>query len=305
MRLYFSNIQKPKKAAKTIASIVSGIRLSNAQNAVAIISGYRNWHDLELGHSLAPDTPLHDKTTNDDFRKQISAHTSSLTQNLNITWSDALYGLSMSRLLTSAPLNPADYEIVWLSLFSQFHPPLEGRHSPGTLVKAKCPGGKPEPAYIKAYGHGVDLIVNGSVRAARADFEIVKPRIPLQPFVPARLKYAYGIWHEKDGSKVLYSRDYKPLWRLRDGMQPQRLHPWEWVEWKDQSWFWDDNSNPWQSPERQQEEEDRLKSYGVTALPMLTDVLPRLLFDPRHKVRDGISDALELMKQDIQLAKNT
>lgn len=297
MRIYFTNTQKPKKAAKAIASMATSVRLSDAQKEVAIICGYRDWHDLERHHAEAqPEYPAQ-SLTHDTFLKLFADQTNNLSKALNIAWSDALYALSEARLLDNNPLSLDEYETVWLELFQTLHPFQEGRHAPGTIVREKYPGRKAQPGYIKSYSQGVYLITNGHANTLRATHEVVKPRVPLRPFIPARLKYVYGMWIQTDGSKVLYARDYKPIWRIQEGKRPKRLCPWEKVERVSGEGFWDDTCHPWHSPERQEEEKDRLRSYGISALPVLADVLPLLIFDPRLKKDSNVKDAVRLMEQ--------
>jgi hypothetical protein len=52
-----------------------------------------------------------------------------------------------------------------------------------------------------------------------ARHEITIPRTPLLPFLPHRLRLSYGVWTEPGGARVLFSRDYAPMWRLRDGLR--------------------------------------------------------------------------------------
>lgn len=303
MRIHFTNIQKPKKAAKAISSIACGVRLSEVQKYVAIISGYRDWHDLEQHHAEEQPKPLDEVMMPDAFLSYFADKTGDLSQALRISYSDALYALSEARLLTSDGLSLDDYETVWSMLFQKFQPPQSGRYAPGTIIKTKQSGVKPEPAYIKSSVSGIELIMNGYIDALLADFEITKPRKPLKPFVPARLKYIQGVWTEKNGAKVLFSRDYKPIWRIREGKRPERISPWQQVSRTDQKMFWDGTNPPWKSISRQREEEDRLLSFGITALPLLVDVLPIILFDSRLK-KMNLRKAIELMEHDAKLLKS-
>ena len=67
---------------------------------------------------------------------------------------------------------------------------------------------------------------------AREDFSVPREQLPI--FFPGALRFAYGFWTEPDGGKVLYSRDYAPMWRLRDDRPPQMLSPFEWIRHEDQ-----------------------------------------------------------------------
>ena len=83
---------------------------------------------------------------------------------------------------------------------------------------------------------------------------------------------------KNDGSKVLYSRDYKPLWRLLAGKNPERLQPWVRIKRIESQNFWDDSNTPWWSSHRREEEEQRLLDFGIRSLPKLVDTLPDLVF---------------------------
>jgi hypothetical protein len=104
--------------------------------------------------------------------------------------------------------------------------------------------------------------------------EIRIPQTPLPAFLPHRLRLAYGVWTEPGGAEVLFSRDYAPMWRLRDGLPAQQVSPTEWIKFEHQKWFWEDATAPWEDPRRIAEEEARLKSFGITGLPALVDLLP-------------------------------
>lgn len=55
----------------------------------------------------------------------------------------------------------------------------------------------------------------------------------------------YGEWPEPDGSRVLFSRGYRPLWRIRPNGSVEAADPGERVHFTDQRWFFDDANPPW------------------------------------------------------------
>ncbi len=61
-----------------------------------------------------------------------------------------------------------------------------------------------------------------------AYFEVVTPRFPLPDFVPSRIWLPYGVWKLSDGSEVLFSRDYLPMWRV-SSERTERLAPRLWI----------------------------------------------------------------------------
>ena len=186
------------------------------------------------------------------------------------------------------------HEAMWLQLFRETQPIPDGKCSPGMVVKVKSPGWTGEQAILKKYGKPTYLIMHKSPNTLVADFEVVFPRRPLPLFVPARLKLAYGVWTEEDGSKVLYSRDYKPLWRLLAGKNPERLQPWVRIKRIESQHFWDDSNTPWWSIHRREEEEQRLLDFGIRSLPKLVDTLPDLVFS--NDIR-SVNEAVGLMAQ--------
>jgi hypothetical protein len=59
MRFHFPNLDRPKKAAKSIARLLGGVLpLSRVQNGLATALGYRDWHELDLAHASRPPQPL-------------------------------------------------------------------------------------------------------------------------------------------------------------------------------------------------------------------------------------------------------
>ena len=46
MQILFQSLERAKKAAKVLARLIDDLKLSNAQEAVATITGYQNWHDF-------------------------------------------------------------------------------------------------------------------------------------------------------------------------------------------------------------------------------------------------------------------
>jgi hypothetical protein len=64
----------------------------------------------------------------------------------------------------------------------------------------------------------------------------------------------YGWWTLADGSEVLFSRTYTPLWHRDPSGVVTRADPSQWIHWVRQEWFHDD-SNP---PNRNRQTRERL-----------------------------------------------
>ena len=281
MRIYFRTVARAKKSAKALAASLNGVSLSAAQEALAKSAGYRDWHELVRVIGQGPMEMRCTSGQDDRSRPDAVSLALGLSDRLGLPVGDALYALAEMRLPGIRIEDLESYEVTWLRIFRETQPLWDGERAPGTVVRINSPGreGIGAIAILKAYGWVTDLITHKSPDSAAADFEVVFPERPLSLFVPARLKLAYGVWTEEGGSKVLFSRDYKPLWRLTDGKKPERLRPWEWIEWTESQHFWDDGNTPWWSVRRLEEEQNRLRDFGIRCLPKLVDTLPDLVFD--------------------------
>ena len=281
MRIHFQELTRAKKAAKALAASQPGLKLSAAQEGLARITGHRDWHHLtQKCHRTEATThgqPLGDNLTT----SQVIFITLRISETLDLGFGDALYALAKMRLPGIDLKESHEYEALWLRLLGETQPFKKEKHSPGTVVRIRSdsPGWDGVEAILKTYDSAVKLITHQSPDSCVADFEVVFPRKPLPLFIPARLKLAYGSWTEPSGSKVLFSRDYKPLWRLTECRKPARVPPWLWITYTDQQLFWDDTNPPWYSARRRKQEEHRLLGYGIVELPKLVEVLPHLVFD--------------------------
>ncbi len=166
------------------------------------------------------------------------------------------------------------------------------RHiEPGTIVKANTGElgvRRGSPAILlKMDGGFVRLLTDaGIVQTVRR--HITVPRTPALPFEPMRLRLAYGVWTEEDGSRVLFSRDYCPLWRIApDGcLSPE--DPWRWIESVNQNHFWDDSLTPWRSRQKQREIEQRMGQMGVTGTTKLMGVVDFLVRGEADDIHDAV-----------------
>ncbi|MCY4259433.1 MAG: hypothetical protein OXC91_04125 [Rhodobacteraceae bacterium] len=301
MRIYFRKIERAKKSAKALAASVDGLKFSAARETLSALTGYRDWHELEK--TIGRDSvEMHSISGQEDQpRPDVVSLTLKLSDLLGLSFGDGLYALAEMRLPGIGIGNLEAYEAMWLRLFKKTQPLWDGERSSGTVVRVNSPGweGVGAIAILKKYGRPTDLITHQAPNSMVADFEVVFPRSPLSLFVPARLKLPYGVWTEEDGSKVLFSRDYKPLWRLTDGKKAERLQPWLWIKSIDRQYFWDDRNRPWGSVRRLEEEENWLHGFGIHCLPKLVDTLPDLIFDSNLRT---VGDAVERLAERERVA---
>jgi len=271
MRIRFDDIESAKSIAKKLARETSN-SLSTCQEALARASGYANWHELsnstnEYAESL--------ETVSLD---RLALLISFLAKRLSANGGDVQYALSTSPAIPRSRFGVADHMRLRAAVFRYIEIPDLGRRKPGAVGRFK---NTKELLILRRFAGAVLCIKEGSANAAVADFEFVSPRVPLPLFIPARLYLAYGIWTEEDGSEVLFSRDYMPLWRLRKNERPARVSPIEWIKYTDQRWFWTDADAPWDDVQRTRAHIRRLEDFGVRGAPRLVEILPALVFSER------------------------
>ncbi|RZJ02106.1 MAG: hypothetical protein EON90_00480 [Brevundimonas sp.] len=226
MRISFPDTARPRQAAKNLSRVSPTKKLSEIQSVLAATLGYRDWYEL----TAARGSPVALAPTSPDALRIVGA----VADALNISDTDALYALSKARLLAPKPWSMTEQlELqarLWrLRLFSG-----SKRGHAGTVVRDRGHGGDAR-AYLVSEG-GLSRILLDTGLAHRASSELITPRKPLPDFVPARLWEPYGYWTLADGSEVLFSRDYFPLWRIANDIV-ERMEPWWWIDWTSQQYF--------------------------------------------------------------------
>jgi hypothetical protein len=295
MRYSFPNLTQPKKSAKIIAT-TAGLRLASAQKAIAKILGYSDWHDLEQNHSKAAPFATDQIIPHSEYIERQTNLALALASELQIPDGDAQYYLSFARLTGSISTSLADQLEIRRGCWRRTVLPSAKKRKPGSIGRLNVPGRKDETVILRSFEWPTTVITHGGVTTI-ADFEYVSPRKPSALFVPIRLYLPYGVWKEKDGSEVLFSRDYKPLWRIRKGKRPERVEPWIWIKFVDQHWFWKDTNAPWRSSETKVQMENLLNSHQIAMLPVLADALP-LLVNTRLDRFAPAANALKVARED-------
>lgn len=267
MRIQFNDPSRPKQAAKNLARLDGAPPLSSIHDALAKSLGYRDWHDFTL--QFGQDTLL--EPADAEVRKIISR----LVELTGLLDADIQYAVSKARLFGSSPWPLADQLDLRARLWRErlFGPP--GRGKPGTVVRDMAYGAR-TPAYLLVGGKPTTILQDNG-KSTRADFEVTTPRIPLPDFVPSRLWLPYGFWTLKDGSEVLFSRDYYPLWRINGG-QVERLDPWLWIDGKmNETHFAPPRSSVWSSGPAREAALAKLGDYRIADVPRLADIMAHLI----------------------------
>ncbi|QCG94390.1 hypothetical protein E6C67_10625 [Azospirillum sp. TSA2s] len=213
--------------------------------AVAVACGYRDWHELEIGHAAAELSTLDEHLPEGAFRERAIALVLSLGASLEALGGDVQAALSDMRLTGNRAFTYEDHETIRTACWRAGPIPWkEGRH-PGVIFRIKSSGfSATEPHWWRRSTVAVKYIDHTTSNGLCATFEAVVPRTRMADFVPRRLWLPYGWMDMEDGSRVLFSRDYLPLWRIADG-KVKRLKPTDKLpNYRDQKWF-PQNGEPW------------------------------------------------------------
>jgi len=284
MRITFTSTTRAKKTAKLL-STSSEVPLSTCQQQVAKACGYRDWHDLEA--SIQAQTSAADQIIPIDLEIRLIV---TLTNNLQLAAGDVQHAIATARLLGAAKPNLRRAIEVRRQIFTETDLPQSHPGKPGWVVNTKVPGLTKEPAIIRSSGKAVVLITQSSDATLVADTEITSPRKALPLFIPWRLYFPYGLWVEENGDKVVFSRDYHPMWRIRVGQAPERLQPWASIAHHSMQNFWGDGAINWQNPTLEADAIDLLEQLGVRSMPHLVDLLPSMIHE-NHQIGEAVSEA--------------
>ena len=282
MRIHFSDLIRPKQAAKYLVRAAAELNLATVHEALARVLGYRDWHELSI---TAQPNNLHateHRSLEDALRVILE-----LAAALGLPEPDVQYAVSKARLLRATPWSIDEHMYLRSSIWRQRVFGTPGRGKPGTVVRDRAYGST-TPAYLRYPGRPTYLLFDTGF-GERADFEVATPRSPLSDFVPSRIWLPYGFWKLIDGSKVLFSRDYLPMWRISPN-RVERLAPWLWIkDIVDEEHFADPGTGIWASGPARETAVGDLQRHRISELPRLTDIMPHL-FEPQvESIQDGVA----------------
>lgn len=281
MRIYFPDLVRPKQAAKYLARAAAELNLATVHEAVARALGYRDWHELSI--AAQPRSPA---TTEHVSLRDALRIILKLADALALPEPEVQYAVSKARLLRASSWSLDDHMVLCTSIWRQrvFGPP--GRGQPGTVVRDRAYGSK-APAYLRYPGRPTYLLFDGGF-GERADFEVVTPRSPLPDFVPSRIWLPYGVWELSDGSEVVFSRDYLPMWRIANE-RTERVAPWLWIKGiVAETHFMDPGTATWASGSARERAIGYLQRHRISELPRLTDIMPHLFDREVDSLTDGV-----------------
>ena len=290
MRIAFPNLNRPKKAAKVLSRVLNH-RLAPCQMAVAKACGYRDWHELEqeIGRDRIT-VPDQDLSADESVTRQVDM-TLSIAASLNVSDNDAQYAVAMTNLIGGQKTDVTEQLDIRARCLRRTLLPDLGRRQRGSVGKVKSVGWNGELVVLKRFGCPTYILTNKAPNSIVADFEYLTPQVAEPLFIPMRFYLAYGMWTEKDGSQVLFSRDYKPLWRIENnGKRPIRADPSEWISYERIDVFWSPVNPPWHDKRVYDREIQRLHDFKIVGLPKLVEAFPYLVLrDELSTIDDAVS----------------
>lgn len=292
MRVQFPNLTRPKKGAKILSHFLNR-PLSLCQSALARACGYKDWHELERQAELGCFTILDQDLSSDEYVLRQVDLVVYISRVLSVSDDDVQFAVARARITGDRKSTLVEQLAIRTGCLRSTSLPDLGRRQRGSVCRINSAGWRGQSVILKRFESPLRVITESSTDATVADFELVSPRQPLPLFVPMRLYLAYGVWTEKDGARVIFSRDYKPLWRLNADAKPIRVDPWDWIQFDREEWFWSDTSAPWSSKARYEAELERLEGFGVDGLPKLVETLPYLVL---HDDLTSIGGAVERLQ---------
>ncbi len=260
------------------------VRLAEAQEAIAQAAGYADWHDLDRHHA---EGPMFEPDKAAGFRGRAEACVACIASKLPGPLGEIQDAVSRGRLIHGVAWTLEDHVAVRMSLWRRTRALGNGPGAPGSLVSVRGDGSV-EIGYLRYYGKPTDVLLDTGL-AVRGDMEVsVLPRHH-PDFLPARLWLPYGVWTVQDGSEILFSRDYLPLWRLVSG-RVERLPPWLWIsDIAKQRWFSEEQTWAWARDPGRKHAMEALVAHGAIRLPMLADVMPLLLRPDVANMKDAVA----------------
>lgn len=282
MRIVVTNIARPKAAAKLILKLKGPGQLAEVHESLASLMGYRDWYDLAKNAAATSSGIAMSLAELRDFTIKVA-------DQFGLPDIDAQYCVTRSRI-TAAQAILLDEELALAASVWRARCGPPGRGRPGTVVKVRAHG-ETRHAYLVETGRPTRIVLDQSP-GIRADFEVTTPRVPLPDFVPKFLWLPYGYWTLRDGSEVVYGREYQPLWQVTAD-HIRRAEPWERIEnVASQTWFGGQFNPIWSQGDALEQALGYLRSRRISGLPRLTNAMAHFL-DPSV---DHVSTAVDRLK---------
>lgn len=275
MTVFATNESAFKRAAQAISKLPGASSLSGVQNTLARACGFRDFFHAQNSWMGAGAPQYASIETQVAVISRLQPHISVQTGYL-------LDSLTQTRFFGPDP-DPGLSLAVREALFEPLFPAGE-RKAIGSPCRIQAPGYKNVRAMVVRRGDGPE----GRSQAIfdHGILDCVSREIPANRtgrlFIPLRFWMPYGYWIENDGSKVLFSREYCPLWKVQEGRAPVRDDPDRWVVWTEQKWFFDEGSFRGDTDEVIAKGLQILRDHRVTSMPRLVEWFPECLSEGKQ-----------------------
>lgn len=274
MLIFTTEPHASKRASQAISKLEGAGSLSECQTALAQATGHRDLHHMQALQAKGQITASAPAGAQASIVSQLQKATA-------LRPGDLLDALIRARFFGGDP-DPAMTLAVREAMFdAEFS--NRRRHSVGSPCRIKASGYNNQRALVVERGEGPD-----SLSTAMMDHSImtcVSREMPAHRggsvFIPLRFWMPYGFWVEEDGSKVIFSRDYCPLWKIQEGKSPLRDDPDRDVGFIDQQWFFDEESFRGPIDDVPEQGMEILRAHRVVSLPRLAEWLPECLSSGR------------------------
>lgn len=279
MKPFISDQQAFKHAARNLSNLSGTGSLSACQTILAKTTGHRDLHHAQVLQAQRGHAPIQAPPAT---QVEILA---SLEKATGVKPGPLLNALQRARFFGPKP-DPETALNVRASLFSKEFL-TTSQQALGAPCKIKEEGQPAKRALLVSRGedrHSLCEAMTDHAIATCVDFELTQDRTG-HFFIPMRFWMPYGAWTEGDGSKVLFSRDYCPLWKIQEDHAPTQDDPNRAVRFVDQPCFFFDEITFRQSDAARKQGLGILREYRVVSVPKLVEWLPECL-----KQKKWISD---------------
>lgn len=263
MTTSIDTVELAKRAAKKLKKHVKNQRLSNCQEYIAQALGFRDWYHLNsTGNTNNVNAPTGNPA-------EVANRLAKLA---GIQSAESLHVLTTARIFGST-FGPAGGLAAREEMFARQEFSSIDKNAVGAVCRVKTANQPDIPALLIHRGGLCKVMTDHSIMMT-VDSELIS-----QPgdtfFIPMRFWMPYGIWTESDNTKVIFSREYCPLWKIVDGKAPERDNPDRWVTAIDQKYYFNEKS--FHDDDATSKGLDILKEHGVVSTPKLVEWLPKCL----------------------------
>jgi len=278
MRIRFSNTNSLKTASKYLSKKTS-TKLCDSQNLLAKALGYQDLFDLQ--HKLDSGEKVPASLDKNESITSIFDLTKNISSKFDCRIGEALHAITKFGLVNTRSLSFQDLLEVRARLFDDIEFGNVKRRNSGQVGWVKSPGWKNEKVIFRCRDSNDTCYVfsNKTPNTTLAVFEYMSPKMKIPLFIPNRLFMPYGYVVDENNDKIIFSRDYVPLWRLRPNGAVSRdveicdinLHA------KEHKFLWDEGYMPLDGEVRIKFGYELLAGFGIRCLPKLIEFLPQII----------------------------